>query len=72
MINFLNITMIILSILVIVIVLIQNKNVSLNLTSMWWGMWPVTKRGSEKVLHNATIILWTLFILNAIALFLLK
>ena len=66
------ITQIIISILLIIVVLIQNKNVSLNLTSMWWGMWPVTKRWWEKVLHNATIVLGTLFILNSLTLFLIN
>ena len=60
------------AVLLIFFVLIQNKNVSLNLSSMSWGMWEVTKRWPEKVLHNATVILWTLFILTSIALFLLS
>lgn len=60
------------AVLLIFFVLIQNKNVSLNLSSMSWGMWAVTKRWPEKVLHNATVILWTLFVLNSIALFLLS
>lgn len=72
MINALNISIVIISVLLIVVVLLQNKNVSLNLTSMSWGMGPVTKRWPEKILQNATIVLWTLFILNAIALFLIK
>lgn len=59
-------------VLLIALVLIQNKNVSLNLSSMGWGMGPVSKRGAEKVLHNATIVIATLFVLNSIALFLLK
>jgi protein translocase SecG subunit len=63
---------IIISILLIFIILIQNKNVSLNLASMSGGMWEVTKRWAEKVLHNATVILWVLFVLNSIALFLLS
>ncbi len=72
MINALNISIVIISVLLILVVLLQNKNVSLNLTSMSWGMWPVTKRWPEKILQNTTIVLWTLFILNAIALFLIK
>jgi protein translocase SecG subunit len=63
---------IIVAILLIFFVLIQNKNVSLNLSSMSWWMWAITKRGPEKVLHNITIILWVFFILNSIALFLLS
>jgi preprotein translocase subunit SecG len=34
------------------------------------GMCEVNKRGPEKVLDIATKILWTLFIVNAVALFL--
>jgi preprotein translocase subunit SecG len=37
--------------------------------SGWMG--ENTKRWPEKVLHNTTIILWTLFVLNSIALYLL-
>lgn len=72
MITILNISLVIISILLITVVLIQNKNVSLNLTSMWGGMGTVTKRGWEKVLHIATIVLGTLFTLNAVVLFLVK
>jgi len=63
---------VILAILMILIILVQNKNVSLNLTSMSWWMWSVTKRWPEKVLHNLTIILWALFIINSVLLFLYK
>ena len=66
------ITQIIVSVLLIIIVLVQNKNVSLNLSSMWGGMWEITKRWWEKVLHNITIVLGTLFILNALVLFILR
>ena len=62
---------IIIAVLLIFFVLIQNKNISLNLSSMSWGMWEVTKRGPEKVLHNITVVLWTLFIVVSIALYLL-
>jgi preprotein translocase subunit SecG len=34
--------------------------------------WEITKRWAEKVLHNTTIILWTIFILNSLVLFLVK
>ncbi len=63
---------IIVSILLIFVILVQNKNVSLNLSSMSWGMWEVTKRWPEKVLHNTTIVLWTLFILFSTALYVLS
>ena len=72
MLDFLKFIEIIISILLMFIILIQNKNVSLNLASMSGWMWEVTKRWAEKVLHNTTVILWTLFILNSLALFLLS
>jgi len=72
MIQYLMTLEVILAILMILIILVQNKNVSLNLTSMSWWMWSVTKRWPEKVLHNLTIILWTLFIINSVLLFLYK
>ncbi|MDD3145513.1 MAG: preprotein translocase subunit SecG [Candidatus Gracilibacteria bacterium] len=63
---------VIISVLLVFIVLIQNKNVSLNLSDMSSGMGEITKRGPEKILHNATIILGVLFILNSLVLFLIK
>lgn len=62
---------IIIAVLLIFFILIQNKNVSLNLSSMSGWMWENTKRWPEKVLHNTTITLWILFILNSLALYLL-
>lgn len=70
MLDTLQFTMVILSVLLIFVVLIQNKNVSLNLSSMSGWMGEVNKRGPEKVLDIATKILGTLFIINAVALFL--
>jgi len=63
---------VIISILLIFVILIQNKNVSLNLASMSGWMGEITKRWAEKVLHNATVILWVWFVLNSLALFLLS
>jgi len=60
---------VIVAILLVFIVLIQNKNVSLNLSSMSGWMGEITKRWPEKILHNATIILWVVFIANSLALF---
>ena len=62
---------IIIAILLIFFVLIQNKNVSLNLSSMSGWMGENTKRWPEKVLHNITIALGVLFILNSVALYLI-
>jgi protein translocase SecG subunit len=60
---------IVLSILLIIVVLLQNKNVSLNLSSMSSDMWEITKRWPEKILQNTTIILWVAFVVNSILLF---
>lgn len=71
MLNFLNVLEIIIAILLVFIILVQNKNVTLNLSSMGGWMWPITKRGPEKFFQTATIVLGTLFILNSILLFIL-
>lgn len=71
MLEILKITEVIIAILLITVVLIQNKNVSLNLTSMSGGMGTITKRWPEKILHITTIVLWILFILNSLAFFVL-
>lgn len=63
---------IIVSILLIFSVLIQNKNVTLSLSDMSWGMWEVTKRWPEKIMQNITIILGVIFIINSLALYLLS
>ncbi len=68
----LQITEIIVCVLFIAIVLMQKAKVSLNLSTMSSSMWAITKRGPEKVLHNAAIVLWVLFILNSLALVLLS
>nr|MDD3719709.1 preprotein translocase subunit SecG [Candidatus Gracilibacteria bacterium] len=69
MVEYLKIFEVIVSVLLILTVLIQNKSVSLNLTNMSGGMAQIKKRGPEKVLHIATIVLGIIFILTAIALF---
>lgn len=63
---------VIISVLLMFIILIQNKNVSLNLSSMSSWMWTITKRWPEKIIHNTTIILWIIFIINSLILFLLS
>jgi len=70
--NYLTIAEVIISVLLIISILIQNKQVSLNLTSMWGWMWEVTKRWADKVLHNVSVFLWALFIIISILLFLVK
>ena len=72
MLQLLNISEIIICVLLIAVILLQNKNVSLNLSSMGGWMWTVTKRWVEKVLNNITIVLGALFILNSLAFFFIK
>ena len=69
MIQYLTIAEVVIGVLLIAVILIQNKNVSLNLTSMWGWMGEVTRRWSDKVLHNTTVILWSIFIIISILLF---
>ncbi len=70
--NILVICEIVVWVLLCFVILIQNKAVALNLTSMWGWMWAVTKRWADKILHNATIVLGVCFITLSIALFLVK
>jgi len=63
---------IIIAVLLIAVVLIQNKNVALNLSTMSGGMGEVSKRGPEKILHNATIVLGAAFIINSLILLFLS
>ncbi len=72
MLDSLKVVEVIISVLLIFVILVQNKNVSLNLSSMSWGMWEVTKRWPEKIMHNTTIILWIAFIVNSLVLFLIS
>lgn len=72
MFQILSILEVIISVLLIFVVLIQNKNVSLNLSTMSGWMWAITKRGPEKILHNLTIFLGALFILNSLLLFIVS
>lgn len=64
MLGILKIIEIVVSVLLVIVVLIQPKKSSLNLTTFWneWA-WKFERRGAEKTLHNLTIILWTLFII---------
>ena len=63
---------IIIAVLLTIVILLQNKNVSLSLSSMSGDAWEMTKRWPEKILQNTTIILAIAFIVNAIALFITK
>lgn len=71
MLDYLKIFEVVVAVLLIFTVLIQNKSVSLNLTNMSGWMAQVKKRGPEKVLHVATIVLGAIFVINSIALFVL-
>lgn len=72
MLEFLKFGLVIVAVLMIFVILIQNKNVTLNLSDMSWWMWEVTKRWPEKILENATIILAILFTIISLALYLIK
>ncbi len=72
MLETLKIAEIIISVLLVLVILIQNKNVSLNLSSMAWWMAPIQKRWPEKVLQNITIVLWLLFVVTSILLAFVK
>ena len=72
MIEILKFSELVIAILLIFVVLIQNKQTSLNLSTMGGWMNEITRRWPEKVIHNLTIILGILFILNSISLFILK
>ncbi len=69
--EFLKITEAVISILLIFVILIQNKNAGLNLSTMSSAAWAITKRWPEKVLHYTTVILWSLFVANSLILFIL-
>lgn len=71
MLEVLNVTEVIFAVALIFMILIQQKSVTLNLSSMWGWMGAVTKRWPEKVLHNLTIFLATCFTINSLLFFLL-
>jgi len=70
MLGIIKIIEIIVSILLILVVLIQPKKSSLNLTTFWNdAVWKFERRWAEKTLHTLTIILWALFVLTSLAYF---
>jgi protein translocase SecG subunit len=69
MLDILKFSEVIISVILIFVILLQNKNVTLNLTDMSSWMWEITKRWPEKVIENITITLGVLFILNSLALY---
>jgi len=58
---------VIVSILLCLAILIQNKGGGLGAVFGGGGEFHATKRGAEKVLHNTTILLTALFVLLAVA-----
>lgn len=64
---FLITTQVILSILLSVAVLTQNRGTGLSATFGGGGGFYTTKRGAEKFLFNATIVLSVLFLINSLA-----
>ena len=64
--SFFTVVQIILSILLSIVILTQQKGAGLSATFGGSGEVFTSKRGAEKVLFNATIILSVLFILNSI------
>ncbi|EKD66829.1 MAG: hypothetical protein ACD_49C00009G0054 [uncultured bacterium (gcode 4)] len=72
MLEILKITQIVISLLLAFIILIQPKKSSLSLTTFWSeSAGKYEKRWPEKILHNATIIFWVLFVINALLFFFL-
>ena len=64
--TFLFVTQVVLSILLSLAILTQQRGSGLSATFGGGGGFHASKRGAEKVLHNATIVLAVLFILNSI------
>jgi len=65
--NFLVVSQIIISILLIIAVLLQNRGSGLSSAFGGSGEGFHTKRGLEKFLFSSTVVLGTLFIVNSIA-----
>jgi len=65
--TFLLITQVIVSILLCLAILTQQRGTGLSATFGGSGGFYTTKRGAEKVLFNATVFLSVLFVLNSLA-----
>jgi len=70
--TFLFIIQIVVSILLIIIILMQNKGTGLSSTFGGAGMVFHAQRGVEKLLHNITIVLAVLFLLSSFLIFLIS
>lgn len=65
--HFLTIMEVILALLLILVILMQDKDSGLSRTFGGMGGVKTTKRGVEKHLHYATVIIFILFLCNSIA-----
>lgn len=65
MIAFFKVTQVVLSVLLIIAILAQQRGSGLSATFGGGGEVFTSKRGAEKVLFNATVILSVLFVLNS-------
>lgn len=61
------VTQVVISIFLILSILTQQRGSGLSATFGGQGGFYTSKRGAEKVLHNATIVLAALFLLNSLA-----
>ncbi len=61
------ITQTVISVLLILVILIQNRSSGLSSTFGGSGSVSTSKRGAEKIVFNATIVLGVLFVLSSIA-----
>ena len=64
--NIIIIIQIVISILLTIFVLVQNKDGGLSAMMGGGGSFQSTKRGPEKFIYNATIVLGALFLVNAV------
>lgn len=65
--KYLMVSQVILSILLVVAILSQNRGTGLSATFGGTGGFHASKRGAEKVLFNVSIVLSVLFVLNSLA-----
>ncbi len=70
--SFLFVVQLVLSVLLSLSILFQQRGSGLSATFGGGGGFHASKRGAEKVLHNSTIVLAVLFVLNSIAFLFVK
>ncbi len=64
--TFFTVTQVLISILLSLSILLQQKGTGLSATFGGQGGFHASKRGAEKILHNATIVLAVLFVANSL------